>query len=66
MQEWSAPRSAQRGELSDEICAFRPYKYGNHLTHGLTEAKSHAAFLTSVLAEGLRVRLRGIPALETL
>ena len=39
--------------------------YGNHLTPGLTEVKSYAAFFTSFLAEGLRVRCRGIPALTT-
>ena len=37
------------------------YKYGNHLTPGLTEVRSYAAFF----AEGLRVRFRGSPALRT-
>ena len=41
------------------------YKYGNHLTPGLTEVRSYAAFFTSFPAEGLRVRFQGIPALNT-
>ena len=41
------------------------YKYGIHLTPGLTEVRSYAAFLTAFLAEGLRVRFPGIPALKT-
>ena len=41
------------------------YKYGNHLTPGLTEVRSYAAFFTSFPAEGLRVRFRAIPALKT-
>jgi type I restriction enzyme M protein len=41
------------------------YKYGIHLTPGLTEVRSYAAFFTSFLAEGLRVRFRAIPALKT-
>ncbi len=41
------------------------YKYGNHLTPGLTEVRSYAAFFTSLPAEGLRVRFRAIPALKT-
>ena len=40
-------------------------QYGNHLTPGLTEVRSYAAFFTSFLAEGLRVRFRTIPALNT-
>jgi hypothetical protein len=43
----------------------RVYKYGIHLTPGLTEVRSYAAFFTSFLAEGLRVRFRAIPALKT-
>ena len=43
----------------------RLYKYGIHPTPGLTEVRSYAAFFTSFLAEGLRVRFRGIPALKT-
>ena len=38
---------------------------GNHLTPGVTEVRSYAAFFTSFLAEGLRVRFREIPALNT-
>ena len=41
------------------------YKYGNHLTLGLTKVRSYATFFTSFLAEGLRVRFREIPALNT-
>ena len=41
------------------------YKYGNHLTPGLTKVRSYAAFFTSFPAEGLRVRFRAIPALKT-
>lgn len=41
------------------------YKYPNHLTLGLTEVRSYAAFFTSFLAAGLRVRFPGIPALKT-
>ena len=41
------------------------YKYGSHRTPGLTEVRSYAAFFTSFLAEGLRVRFPGIPALNT-
>ena len=41
------------------------YKYGNHLTPGLTGVRSYAAFFTSFPAEGLRVCFRGIPALKT-
>ena len=41
------------------------YKHGIHLTPGLTEVRSYAAFFTSFLAEVLRVRFRGIPALGT-
>lgn len=41
------------------------YKYGNRLTPGLTEVRFYAAFFTSFLAEGLRVRFRRIPALNT-
>ena len=40
------------------------YKYGNHLTPGLTEVRSYAAFFTSFPAEGLRVRFRANPGLE--
>ena len=40
------------------------YWYGIHLTPGLTEVRSYAAFFTSLPAEGLRVRFRGIPALK--
>lgn len=43
----------------------RVYKYGNRLTPGLTEVRFYAAFFISFLAEGLRVRFRGIPALNT-
>ena len=41
------------------------YKYGNHLTPGVTDDRSYAAFFTSFLVEGLWVRFRGIPALKT-
>ena len=34
------------------------YKCGYHLTPGLTEVMRYAAFFTSFLAEGLRVRFR--------
>ena len=40
------------------------YRYGNHLTPGLTEVRSYAAFFTAFLAEGLRVRFWGTPALK--
>ena len=49
-----------RGKCNDGL-----YKYGNHLTPGLTEVRSYAAFFTSFLADGLRVRSRAIPALKT-
>ncbi len=41
------------------------HKYGSHLTPGLTEVRSYAAFFAFFLAEGLRVPLREIPALKT-
>ena len=37
----------------------RMYTYGNHLTPGLTEVRSYAAFFTSFLAEGLRFAFEG-------
>ena len=44
----------------------RVYKYGNHLTPGLTEVRCYAAFFTSLLAEDLRVRFGAVPALKTM
>lgn len=42
------------------------YKYGNHLTPGLTEVRVYAAGLTSFLAGFFRAGdLAGIPALKT-
>ena len=44
----------------------RVYKYGNHLTPGLTEVRVYAAGLTSFLAGFFRAGdLAGIPALKT-
>ena len=45
--------------VSDRIVGV--YKYGNHPTPGLTEVRFYAAFFTSFLAEGLRVRFRNLP-----
>ena len=41
------------------------YKRDSHLTPSLSEDRFYAAFFTSFLAEGLRVRFREIPALNT-
>ncbi len=42
------------------------YKYGNHLTPGLTEVRVYAAGFTSFLAGFFRAGdLAGIPALKT-
>ena len=49
----------------DDLYKYDLYKYGNHLTPGLTEVRSYAAFFTCFPAEGLRVRFRAIPALKT-
>ena len=57
--------SGVRASVGSCGCASGMYKYGSHLTPGLTEVRSYAAFLTSLLAEGLRVRFRGVPALKT-
>lgn len=48
----------------DGLYKYGMYKYGNQLTPGLTEVRSYAGFFTSFLAEGLRVRFQGIPALK--
>ena len=46
--------------------ATRVYKYGNHLTPGLTEVRVYAAGFTSFLAGFFRAGdLAGIPALKT-
>jgi hypothetical protein len=50
---------------TDLVYKYGMYRYGNHLTPGLTEVRSYAAFFTSFPAEGLRVRFRAIPALKT-